>query len=90
MTPDVEQPTQGVARDLSIGGMLVESTFPASFGDEVVVRIPLTDRGPLNLRGIVRWSREGAIGIQFGLLGARETYAITQMMALSGLAHSLR
>jgi hypothetical protein len=82
MTPDFEHPTPGVASDVSIGGMLVESTFPAAFGDEIVVRLEVpAARTPLSLRGVVRWSHEGAVGIQFGLLGARETYAITQLMA---------
>lgn len=82
LTPDSDRPTPGIACDVSIGGILVESAFPATFGDAIVVRIQLpAARGPLNLPGVVRWSHEGAMGIQFGLLGARETYAITQMMA---------
>jgi hypothetical protein len=82
-TSEFEGLTPGVASDLSIGGMLVESTFPAAFGDAVVVRICLPARSPLNLPGVVRWSREGSLGVQFGLLGARETYALTEMMAVA-------
>jgi type IV pilus assembly protein PilZ len=33
------------------------------------------------LPGIVRWVKPGSMGVQFGLLGARETYAITEMLA---------
>ena len=38
-------------------------------------------RAPSALPGIVRWVKPGSMGIQFGLLGARETYAITELLA---------
>jgi type IV pilus assembly protein PilZ len=78
-----EGPRQsGVCRDFSLGGVQVDTTTPAPFGANVTVYLRL--RGGSNvsaLPGIVRWVKPGSMGVQFGLLGARETYAITEMLA---------
>jgi type IV pilus assembly protein PilZ len=72
----------GVCRDFSLGGMHIDATETAPFGANVTIYVTLADaRSPSALPGIVRWVKEGAMGIQFGLLGARETYAITEMLA---------
>jgi hypothetical protein len=34
----------------------------------------------LKLPGTVRWAKPGGLGIQFGLLGARETHSIAQLL----------
>jgi len=71
----------GQAKDISVGGMFVESATPLPFGAEVVVHVTLPgQRSPFALPGVVRWARgtEG-MGVQFGLLGARETHAITEL-----------
>ena len=31
--------------------------------------------------GIVRWTKPEGLGIQFGAMGARETYALTELLA---------
>ncbi len=70
----------GRAKDISIGGMFVETTEPLPFGSDVVVHITLPQqRGKLALQGVIRWTRNGGMGIQFGLLGARETHRITEL-----------
>jgi hypothetical protein len=70
----------GIAKDISIGGMSIETSNPAEFGAAVVIRVRLpTSKGELALPGVVRWVRGGGMGVQFGLLGAVETHAITQM-----------
>jgi type IV pilus assembly protein PilZ len=78
-----EGPRQtGVCRDFSLGGVHVDTTSPAPFGANVTVYLQL--KGAPNtsaLPGIVRWVKPGSMGVQFGLLGARETYAITEMLA---------
>ncbi len=33
----------------------------------------------LKLPGVVRWVRDGGMGVQFGLLGALETHVITEI-----------
>jgi hypothetical protein len=30
--------------------------------------------------GIVRWNKPGGIGLQFGLLGAKETHLLAELM----------
>lgn len=70
----------GSARDISVGGMFIESDAQLSFGQEVtiVVRLPNT-KADSRLPGIVRWLSPGGFGVQFGLLGARETHAISEL-----------
>lgn len=70
----------GLCKDISIGGMFVETASPASFGADVIVHVTLPgSNAPLALPGVVRWIRDGGMGIQFGLLGARETHIITEI-----------
>lgn len=70
-------PIEGRVRDLSIGGgfLLVNAVLP--FGQKIFVRIDFpAPAGSMKLPAIVRWSDPDGIGVQFGLLGARETHAI--------------
>jgi hypothetical protein len=34
----------------------------------------------MRLSGTVRWTTKSGIGVQFGLLGARETHTITEIV----------
>lgn len=70
----------GRAKDISIGGMFIESEMSASFGTQVtiVLRLPNT-KADSKLPGIIRWLKPGGFGVQFGLLGARETHAISEL-----------
>jgi hypothetical protein len=71
----------GQARDISLGGMFVVTDTPAPFGGDVTVTITLPgQRVPFTLPGIVRWVGNGGMGIQFKMLGARETHAITEVV----------
>jgi type IV pilus assembly protein PilZ len=71
----------GLAKDISIGGMFVESTEVVPFGTEIsiVARLAGT-KADLRLPGIVRWTKPDGFGVQFGSLGARETHAISQLL----------
>jgi hypothetical protein len=71
----------GRARDISLGGMFIETTAKAlTFASELVVHVTLPgQRAPFVLPGVVRWSDKDGMGIQFGLIGARETHAITEL-----------
>jgi type IV pilus assembly protein PilZ len=65
--------------------MFIETAFPAAFGSAVLVRMTMTDRrDPILLPGIVRWTNESGFGLQFGLLGARETHVIAGIRHVSG------
>ncbi|MBK8213850.1 MAG: PilZ domain-containing protein [Myxococcales bacterium] len=70
----------GRARDVSVGGMFIETTTPAPFGSEVVISVRLPGGGEMSqLPARVRWGRGGGMGVQFGLLGAKETHLITEL-----------
>lgn len=71
---------QGLAKDISVGGMFIETPTPAAFGADVIVHVTLPGGdGPVALPGVVRWVRDGGMGVQFGLLGAVETHVITEI-----------
>jgi len=61
--------------------MYIESGTAVSFGTEVsiVVRLPNT-KADVRLPGTIRWLKPGGFGVQFGLLGARETHAISELL----------
>jgi hypothetical protein len=71
----------GHSKDISIGGMFIESETPVSFGTEVsiVLRLPKA-KADCRLPAVIRWLKPGGFGVQFGLLGARETHAISELM----------
>lgn len=72
----------GRARDVSVGGMQVEATTLLPVSTEVIAHVTFPgEKRPLAMAAVVRWAREGAIGLQFGLVGARETHAITEAMS---------
>jgi type IV pilus assembly protein PilZ len=76
-----EDAAVGRAKDLSVGGMFIETTDPVAFGGEVVIHLRLPrNKDELTLPGVVRWVRDGGMGIQFGNLGAKETHAITEVI----------
>jgi hypothetical protein len=76
---DSGEKVSGVARDISLGGMFIEAALQPPFGSAVLVGFSLPgEPEPMLLPGTVRWTRAGAMGVQFGLLGARETFVITQ------------
>lgn len=57
---------QDAMRDISVGGMFIETSLSLSIGQEVTVSIPFSDgRSPVRVRGhVVRVVRDG-IGIRF-------------------------
>jgi hypothetical protein len=74
-------PIAGIVRDLGVGGAFIECVEPLPFGAEVLVvgQLPGT-KGSLRLPCVVRWTKPEGFGVQFGLLGARETHAISELL----------
>jgi hypothetical protein len=71
----------GVCRDLSVGGMHIQTQSPAPFGAKVTVYAELPGtRSTSAFPGVVRWAKQGEMGVQFEMLGARDTHAITQVL----------
>jgi len=71
----------GRSKDISVGGVYIESETQVSFGTQVtiVLRLPNT-KADARLPGVIRWIKPGGFGVQFGLLGARETHAISELL----------
>lgn len=75
---------EGVARDVSLGGMFVETDAPLPYGTDVVIFMPVeSEKRVLRMPARVRWRREGGMGLQFGALGAVETHALLMAVASS-------
>ena len=73
----------GQLKDISVGGAFLELGEAAetpAFGPKgtLVVELP-GNKSPLELPSTVRWNKAGGIGLQFGLLGAKETHALSKL-----------
>lgn len=70
-----------LAKDISLGGMFIEAEIVPAFGAkiQIVCRLPGM-QSDSSLPAVVRWVKPGGFGVQFGLLGARETHAITELL----------
>ncbi|MBV9946840.1 MAG: PilZ domain-containing protein [Myxococcales bacterium] len=78
--------TPGRCRDVSLGGMFIQTAQPLPFGMSLVVHVLFPgQRAAFALPAVVRWTRaKQGMGVQFGLLGARETHAITGLTRSAG------
>lgn len=70
----------GGAKDVSLGGMFLECEQPPAFGTAITLQIDEGTRTALSLPAIVRWSTDSGFGVQFGLLGARDTHAVLALI----------
>ena len=67
---------------MSIGGSFVETADVPSFGTQLTLHFALPGvEQPLALPAVVRWVSERGMGVQFGALGARETYELSEFLA---------
>ncbi len=77
------------SRDLSIGGMFITTDKVTPFGAAVSLYMHLPGvKQEVTVKGTVRWTEPDGMGVQFGLMGARETHALTQL--LTGAPPSIR
>ncbi len=72
----------GETQNVSLGGMLITGDAGrVPFGAAVRVRLeasrPAIDS---ELEATVRWVKDGAIGVQFGSLRAKEQWALNQLL----------
>jgi hypothetical protein len=67
----------GTIRDISVGGVFIETPAIPPIGATISVSFVLPGQSAaLALPGVVRWNRTNGFGVQFALLGARETHAL--------------
>jgi Tfp pilus assembly protein PilZ len=86
---DSQEKLSGVGTDISVGGMFVETATPAAFGSSIVVRARFPGhKDELVLPAVVRWKSPIGMGVQFGLLGVRETHVITEIVKAGSSAAS--
>ncbi len=68
------------SEDISVGGMYLAGDANPGIGVEVTAAFTLPGLGPVELPAFVRWIKAGGYGVQFGLLGPRETHAIGKVV----------
>jgi hypothetical protein len=81
----------GLATDVSLGGVCVQSEEAFPFGTKITVvtrfpGVPYESRLP----GSVRWTRSGSFGVQFGSVGARDLDCITALVGGALRSHARR
>lgn len=72
--------------DLGVGGVFIEAPSSPPLGAKIVIHVDLPGAPKLQLSGVVRWNKVHGFGVQFGLLGAVETHALTSIVAKSRLS----
>lgn len=79
---DGQEPYPATARDISLGGMYISDARDHRFGQTMTIELTLPGTNQsLSLPATVRWEKTDGFGVQFGLLGAQETHAITSLVA---------
>lgn len=71
---------RGRTQNMSLGGALITVEGAVPFGAQVKVRLllpPLKEEA--EIASTVRWLKDGAAGVQFGTLRAKEVWALNQM-----------
>lgn len=71
---------EGLARDLSVGGLFVECERTLAFGTAVTIVVSSLATRELRLPSVVRWAEPRGFGVQFGLLGAYATHVIVDLV----------
>ncbi len=66
---------------MSMGGAFIKTQERMDFGSKVALSVELSQGDVLQIDAVVRWAKPTGIGVQFGSLGAKETYAITEHLA---------
>ncbi len=69
-----------VSRDVSLGGMFIETDKPLAYGTKfsIEVKLPALPQ-PVVIDATVRWTGADGMGLQWGMLRAKETWAINQL-----------
>ena len=71
----------GLAKDISMGGMYIEAEVDSlpEFGSKLTI---VGNLGGMDMKlpCVVRWVNPEGFGVQFGLLGARETHTIARLL----------
>jgi hypothetical protein len=71
----------GRTRDISLGGAFIETDRALAYGArfQIEIKLPVLAT-PAVIEATVRWTGPEGMGIQWGSLRARETWAINQLV----------
>ena len=76
---------EGTCRDINLGGLFVEADRLVSYGSRLTVLLRLPGfETEVAVGGTVRWQDAGGMGIQFDMMGARETAALLELVKRCG------
>jgi PilZ domain-containing protein len=73
----------GTVKDISVGGMFVESEKKLVFGTSLTLVLSNVALRELRLPAVVRWSEGPGFGVQLGSLGAYATHVIVDLVKKS-------
>lgn len=73
---------EATCADISLGGAFIETAKPAAFGSNITVflRLPGVEQ-EIAVKSTVRWTKSDGMGVQFGVMGARETHALVTLIS---------
>ncbi len=72
-------------RDLSLGGAFLETKRKIAYETRVSVFLYLPAlKAETRVESVVRWSAGDGMGVQFGVMGAKETAALIELLASAG------
>jgi len=72
---------EGHVNDLSVGGAFITTESSPPVGTKLSLSVHMPDGKPLVVDGTIRWTKPDGVGVQFGLMGVRETYAVGELLA---------
>ena len=79
-TPEGEK-IDGVASDIGLTGMFVCIPCALDIGAPVDVRVRLPGMdAKAQIPATVRWCKSDGVGLQFGVMGARETHGVVEII----------
>ena len=85
-TTDGGRILSGTTRDISVGGVLIDAAEIPAFGTRVTLEFETVELRGLKIPGIVRWTKGDGFGVQFQLLGARETHGLALLVSKGKIA----
>jgi len=76
-----DEVVRAVAKNISVGGMFIATASPVAYGTTISVEMPLPGMAELaTISATVRWMNDEGMGVQFGAMGARETYGLLRVL----------
>jgi hypothetical protein len=70
----------GSVKDISLGGMFVETERQLAFGCILTLVLRGVATREVSVPAVVRWAHPNGFGVQFGLVGAYATHAIVDLV----------